>query len=248
MARRATVVEGERETAEHVLLLDSGDTLFSDRYYASQTEGKVVIEAMNLMGYDAMTLGEGDLQLGADVLRQRMADAAFPFLSANLEWEGALFAQPYLIKEVGGHGVAVIGLTGAVTGDVHGFQARNAVEAARATVEDLRHKADIIILLTHVGKDTEELLMQEITGIDVIVGGSALPRAPQAFWSEADGVLTLPSEVPSPGHTGRLLGLARLQFDGVGHLTSHESQMISLGPDFADDPEQLALLQRYMQK
>ena len=244
MARRATLVQQERAAAATVLLLDAGDTLNSDQWPAQQSQGKAVVEAMNLMGYDAMALGEGDLQLGPEVLRQRMADAAFPVLSANVELEGELFAEPYVIKDVGEHRVAIIGLTGMMPSPVHGFQVGDPLAAAQAVVAELGSQADIIILLVHVGQAMEQRLQQEIEGIDVIVGGTQ-PRTPSALWDETTGVLILPSEQPSPGHAGRLIGLARLDFDGSGRLTSHESQMVSLTPDFADDLEQMILLQSY---
>jgi len=248
VARRATLVKQERATTAHVLLLDAGDSLNSNQWPSQQSQGKSVVEAMNLMGYDAMALGEGDLQLGAEVLRQRMADATFPFLSANVEWEGELFAQPYVIKEMNGRQVAIIGLTGMVSNAMHGFQVGDPLAAAQAVVAGLRAQTDvIIILLVHVGQAMEQQLLREVEGIDVIVGGTQ-PRTARALWDESAGVLILPSEQPSPGHAGRLIGVARLSFDGSGRLTGHESQMVSLMPDFADDLELMILLQRYKQQ
>lgn len=247
MARRATLVKQERAAAAHVLLLDAGDSLNSNQWPAQQSQGKAVVEAMNLMGYDAMALGEGDLQLGPEVLRQRMADATFPFLSANVEWEGELFAQPYVIKGMDGHRVAIIGLTGMVSNAMYGFQVGDPLAAAQKVVAELRPQADIIILLVHVGQAMEQRLLHEVAGIDVIVGGTQ-PRTASALWDESARVLILPSEHPSPGHAGRLIGVARLSFDGAGRLTGHQSQMVSLTPDFADDLEQMMLLQRYKQQ
>jgi 5'-nucleotidase/UDP-sugar diphosphatase len=79
-----------------------------------RTQGKVIAEAMNLIGYDAMTLGEVDLQLGEEILRQRIAESQFPVLSANVTVAstGSLFAKAYVVLEVGGRKVGVIGLTG----------------------------------------------------------------------------------------------------------------------------------------
>jgi len=75
----------------------------------------VIVEAMNLMGYDVMALGEVDLQLGEDALRQRIAEAQFAVLSANVivQSTGELFAKPYVIMERGGRRIGIVGLTGA---------------------------------------------------------------------------------------------------------------------------------------
>lgn len=69
---------------------------------------------MNLMEYDAMALGETDLQLGEDVLRQRVQEVRFPVLSANVvvQSTGKLFVQPYVLLESGGRTLGIIGLTG----------------------------------------------------------------------------------------------------------------------------------------
>jgi len=66
------------------------------------------------MGYDAMALGEVDLQLGEDTLRQLIDDAHFPVLSANVivRSTGDLFTAPYVVLERGGRRIGVIGLTG----------------------------------------------------------------------------------------------------------------------------------------
>jgi 2',3'-cyclic-nucleotide 2'-phosphodiesterase (5'-nucleotidase family) len=114
LTRRATLVKRERVDRPQLLLLDGGNTLWGDAGLAAQTQGRVMVEAMNLMGYSAMALGELDLQLGADALRERMAEASFPFLSANLviNSTGQLLARPYVLLDAGGRQVAVIGLTG----------------------------------------------------------------------------------------------------------------------------------------
>jgi len=248
VARRSTAVQKERETSTYVLLLDAGNTLIGDRVLARDSKGKIVVEAMNLMAYDAMALGEQDLQLGPSELRERMAEATFPFLSANVDLAGELFAQPYVIKEMGGHQVAIVGLTGPAADELHGFHIRDPLQTVRDLVPQLHPVADIIILLTHVGQAIEEQMQQDIAGIDLIVGGATQGRTSTAVWDETTGVLILPSEQASRGHTGRLLGMASLNFDSAGRLASHSSGMISLTPEFADDPDQVALIQRYQQQ
>jgi 2',3'-cyclic-nucleotide 2'-phosphodiesterase (5'-nucleotidase family) len=247
VARRATAIRQERETAAHVLVLDAGDTLISDRPLALMSESQVVVQAMNLMGYDAMTLGEGDLGLGADVLRQRMAEAEFAFLSANVEFNGELFAQPYLIKEVGGYQVAIVGLTGVPTSEVGSFVVRDPLLSARDVVGQLESQADIIILLVHVGQRLEQQLISQVEGIDIIVGGSGEPRSSSAAQDESTGVLVLPSERPATGHAGRFLGVSRLTFDGQGALAGYASLMLGLRPEVVDDPELAALVLLYQQ-
>lgn len=114
MARRATVIKEQREANQHVLLLDAGNALFSteDRL-TLQTKGGAIIEAYNFLGYDAMGLGQDDVQLGLEVLKARIAEAQFPIVSANVYVGNSqdLLTQPYVILERGGHRIAILGLT-----------------------------------------------------------------------------------------------------------------------------------------
>jgi 2',3'-cyclic-nucleotide 2'-phosphodiesterase (5'-nucleotidase family) len=247
VARRATVVNQERAQGAHVLVMDAGDTLNSDHWLTMDSQGKVVIAAMNLMGYDAMALGERDLALGADVLRQRVSEAEFPILSANLILDGELFVEPYIVKTVGEHRAAIIGLTGAIADLSYGFEVKDPVETARQLIGELADQADVVILLVHVGWAVEQEL-QEIEGVDLIVGGSPDPRTNEALWNGERATLILPSEQPYSGHAGRFVGIARLRFDETGRLTAHESQMFSLSPDIADDAGQVALIQEFQQR
>ena len=59
---------------------------------------------MNMLGYDAMVLGVHDFDFGQAVLRQRIEEAAFPILSANISYadSGASFATPCVILERNG--------------------------------------------------------------------------------------------------------------------------------------------------
>jgi 2',3'-cyclic-nucleotide 2'-phosphodiesterase (5'-nucleotidase family) len=183
------------------------------------------------------------------VLRERIEQAAFPVLSANVELEGEPFAESHVLLEVGDLQAVVIGLTGAsAAGDVQGFKVLDSVEAARNVVAQLSPAADIVILLVHVGQVMEQRLLQEVEGVDLIVGGSRESRASTAVQDESSGALILPSEHPSPGHAGRVLGVARLTFDGQGVLQGYQSRMLALGPEVNDDPELAAMVLRYQQK
>ncbi len=110
----------EKEKEKGVFLFDSGDLLFK-KYWDPIPESdlmklrekaRLVIESFNLMGYDAMGVGDDDLALGRDFLVELSKKATFPFLSSNLldaETKRPLF-QPYLIQERNGLRVGVFSL------------------------------------------------------------------------------------------------------------------------------------------
>ena len=81
--RLAVAVAQARKEAKDALLLDAGD-LLGDSMIADLTEGKAMVEALNHLGYDAMSIGNHEPDFGTAVLRQRMKDATFTVLAAIL--------------------------------------------------------------------------------------------------------------------------------------------------------------------
>jgi 2',3'-cyclic-nucleotide 2'-phosphodiesterase (5'-nucleotidase family) len=189
------------------------------------------------------------MRLGLDTLRQRITEAEFPFLSANVVLSGTetLFAEPYILKEMGDHRVAIIGLTEPGAADVvqGAVTVLNPIETARRYVAEVSSKASVIIVLSHIGVEENIELAGEVAGIDLIVSGAGQVIPGQAVQNEATGALIVQAEVPSLGHAGRTVGIARLQIDSQGKIRRHQWATVFLTPDFADDPEIRALLSTY---
>ncbi len=196
----ASIVEEIRRTSDHpVLLLDSGDTIqgspLEQFTHVRWREPSPTITAMNLIGYDAMAVGNHDFNFGLEVLRRAEAQAAFPLLSANTvdERSGAPAFAPYRVLEAGALRVGVLGL---ITPNVPGwespanyqglrFEAMDA--AARRWVAVLRgqERCDLVVVLAHTGfeRDLESgqpddtayenyaWRLARVPGIDVLLAG-----------------------------------------------------------------------------
>ena len=234
VARRATLIGSYRAAHDHVLVLDAGDALIRDRSPATATLGASSVEAMNLMGYDAAVLGAGDLaQLGVDVIRQRIAQAEFHFLSANVYLQGERVAQPYRIVEIGIQRVALIGITG--PGEVPGIEIRDPVAAAQSAVAEIGEQAQILILLSHAGLELNRQIAAQLPALDLIVSGGG----PQmTYMAEGGGgaPLIVHADVSVTGHAGRRVGVGTFTFDGQGILQAHQWQAVPLDPQILDDP------------
>lgn len=232
-----------------MLLLDAGDALNGEEGLGLATKGKLMVEAMNLLGYQAMALGSGDFVIGLDTLRIRMKAAQFPMLSANAVFSdtGQLVGQPYVIDDLGqGHKAAIIGLTDP---DVLGFlEAMNepavrvldATETVRRYVQEVSGQADIIIVLSHMGLDFDQEVAKAVPGIDVIIGGKS-----GAVLNPANRVSPTGPVIAQAGSQGKYLGVLRLKFDGQGNLLGVEGGPVSLGSDIPDDPAMADLIERY---
>ena len=142
-------------------------------------KARVILGAFNLMGVDALGIGDDDLTLGKDFLMEMSRKAQFPFLSSNitLEDSGKLLFQPYLLKEIAEMKIGIFSLfspdlfTGPNDLRKKGLVFRDPVETAQTMVRELQPKTDLIILLSHLSYPKDVELAQNISGIHLIIGG-----------------------------------------------------------------------------
>jgi 2',3'-cyclic-nucleotide 2'-phosphodiesterase (5'-nucleotidase family) len=176
-----------RENRKDILVLDAGD-LFFKKFVNPVTENELkkvsekaqlILESFNLMGYDALGIGDDDLTLGRDFLMEMLKKAHFPLLSSNIinEDSGRLLFQPYLLKEIAGMKIGIFSLfspdlfKGPNDLRKKGLVFRDPVETAQAMVRELQSKTDLIILLSHLSYPKDVELAQNISGIHLIIGG-----------------------------------------------------------------------------
>jgi 5'-nucleotidase/UDP-sugar diphosphatase len=168
----------------HTLLLSAGDVNTGDMLDAEPD-----FKIMNMIGYDAMTIGNHEFDKPRDVLMKQQGWAEFPFLAANIAKKntGETLFEPYIIKNLDGLRVAIIGLITeetpilVVPDHVKDLEFKSTIETAKELVPKLRNEADVVIALTHMGFYEESggkykapgvfRLAREVQGIDAIVDG-----------------------------------------------------------------------------
>jgi len=180
------IVRAEVENAGgHVMVLSAGD-VNTGVPESDLLDAEPDFILMNMIGYDAMTLGNHEFDNSLDVLMKQKGWAKFPFLAANVvkKGTGELLVEPYMIREIDGLKIAVLGL---ITEDVpilvlpdnvKNLEFHNVIDTAKKYVPELKAKADLVIALTHIGyydSDSDHVgdvqLAKAVPGIDVIVGG-----------------------------------------------------------------------------
>lgn len=245
MARRATAIKQQRDKAANVLLLDAGNTLFGQPL-ADKTRGSVIVQAMNKLGYQALALGDRDLNRGVDIVNERSKEAQFPFLSANVSSRDGNkpVAKPYTVVTVDGRKIAIIGLTDLTTtlsvGQQPTLVEQDYLTAARAAIESAKKEATAIIVLSNLGQAQENKLAAEVPGIAVIVGGMG-PRLPEPEINDQTGTVI----VRTVGN-GEELGVCELTIDAAGRAKDVQAQLITLYQDqFAEDADMLKLLDSF---
>lgn len=202
------------------LLCDNGDLLqgnpLADHIAQTLKPGVLhpMIAALNMLGYDAMTLGNHEFDYGLDFLELALKGAQFPVISANVsDVAGKLITSPFVILERritcddGETRVIKIGITGFAPpqgsdwDDDHaggGFQISDIVAAATQVIPEMRNAgADVIIALCHTGIGTSEhtphmenaaVPLAAIDGIDVVFTGHTHDAFPDPTISNTSDV------------------------------------------------------------
>jgi 2',3'-cyclic-nucleotide 2'-phosphodiesterase (5'-nucleotidase family) len=177
----AAIIQQERaRNPEGTILLSAGD-MFQGTPISNLLKGKPVIEIMNHLRFDAMTLGNHEFDWGRDALDELGSAARFPFLAANIAKSGGgglEGVKPYVLLKRGGMDIAVIGVitpeTPYMTKPAHvsDLSFQEPASVLPDLVQKVRREgAGLVIVLSHLGLDADKELARQVSGIDVIVGG-----------------------------------------------------------------------------
>jgi len=170
IAKAATIIRKVRQENPNLLLLDSGDTIqgtplefFHNKKNNVPMDPMMLV--MNELGYDAMAVGNHEYNFGLPVLEKARHEAHFPWLSANTydKASGKPHYQPYIVKEISGVRIGVLGLTtpGIPNWDnpqnYEGLEFREPLAEAKKWVPILRNKehVDVIIIAMHMGLEED---------------------------------------------------------------------------------------------
>ena len=189
-AKVAALASQYESEGAYVLILDAGDFSQGDTA-VSVSEGATAVELMNMVGYDAVALGNHEFDYGFEALKKNMENAQFPVLAANVKYNGELaFDDAAVFTTPGGTKIGVFGLdtpetaTKAHPGKIQGVTFAGGEELyqiAQDMVNMLREDegCNYVICLGHLGIDDETAatgnrsidLLNKVTGIDVFIDG-----------------------------------------------------------------------------
>jgi 2',3'-cyclic-nucleotide 2'-phosphodiesterase (5'-nucleotidase family) len=138
--------------------------------------GQLIIEAFNLMGCDAVGIGEDDLRLGTKAFAKVKKTADFPFVSANVfKKYGRRVSDPYVIKNAGGLRWGIFSLMSvkpSLKAQNRNWKVSDPMSAGSQVVEELQGKADIIILLAAMSLRELRAFLPQVPGITIAVAGN----------------------------------------------------------------------------
>jgi S-sulfosulfanyl-L-cysteine sulfohydrolase len=220
-AHLATLVKRLKASRPGALLLDGGDT-WQGSATALWTKGQDMVDAAKLLGVDVMT-GHWEFTLGMQRVKE-IVDKDFAgkvdFVAQNVKTTdfGDPVFKPYVIREINGVPVAIIGQAFPYTPIANprymvadwefGIQDAN----LQKMVDEVRGKgAQVVVVLSHNGMDVDLKMASRVSGIDAIFGGHTHDGVPVAIPVENKGGRTL---VTNAGSNSKFLGV--MDFDIKG--------------------------------
>lgn len=177
-----------------IMYLDSGD-FFQGTPIVDRTKGAVMIDMLTRMRVAAVTIGNHEFDYSYPTLVEQMKKRDFPVLCCNVfeKATGRLlpFAQPYTIFSHQGRKIGIIGIDTPETASIS-FE-KNVKDVVFADplpivpplVKKLRSAGvDFIILLSHLGFETDVNFASQVSGIDLILGGHTHLLKKEIYWAE----------------------------------------------------------------
>jgi 5'-nucleotidase / UDP-sugar diphosphatase len=179
-ARLATAVQREKANCTTCIYLNAGD-MVQGTPVSTLFHGTPIYEVANVLGLDVSTLGNHEFDYGWRRVQEFNRIAKYPILSSNVvDANGkSITGRPYLIKNVDGLRVAIIGaILGNLVGEmvtapqVGPWKVLPVVETVRRYAKELRPRSDLVVVLGHI-RDKEEVeeILKQVPEVDVVVAG-----------------------------------------------------------------------------
>jgi len=253
--------------ASNVLLVDGGDEM-QGSLLSNLQHGAPTIAAFNAMGYDVATFGNHEFDWGQTNLIERITQADYPFVSANIvsgtcdasNWTSPSFTTPYLIETVAGVDVAFIGVTTTETPIITiasataGLCFKDPYESILHYYDTLATSADVIVVLSHLGytdggygygipvygdQTLADKLYKAGKPVDLIIGAHSHTDLSAA--TVIDGVTT----VVQARYNGRTLGRADITFNPDTGAVSIAWQKIAISTTGPEDDAVKTVINTY---
>ncbi|HEY5133445.1 MAG TPA: multiheme c-type cytochrome [Candidatus Krumholzibacteriaceae bacterium] len=246
MARRATAIGTQRSLDPALLVLSAGD-FCGETGIVEMYRSRFLARTMVDMGYEAVAVGERDLNYGIRALKADR-EAGLPLICANLYEGGSRVFPPYVIRKVHGAKVGIMALLGEKPRELAGVELRDPALEGRAVLAKLRRECDSVVLLAHMEREKLLEILPALAGVDIVIRGH-VREGEKTRESCTDTLLVARESFPLPvfcaGDRGRSLGLVTITGAGGAAPPVVESRLIHLDRSIPDDPATAELLAGY---
>ncbi len=225
----AGYVDQFRKKEPDLIWIVTGD-MFMGHYLDSMTNGKAMIEFLNMIPPDCFTLGNHEFDYGMDALKKRIDESKFPIVCANIKTgKGSPLVKPYIIHETKGIRILFIGVICQNLPQIVSVNSLKDIEVSdpkRAILEytkKLDKEVDLTVVLSHSGLSIDRRIAKDLPpecGVDIIIGGHShdLMEKPEVV----NGII-----ICQAGSKGRYLGYLQVELDPLEkHIESHSWELI----------------------
>lgn len=239
LVAREKLINTIRSKNKYHLLLDAGDMIQGTPYF-NMYQGEAEIKAMNLLQYDAGTIGNHDFDGGLELLAKMVAMANFPIVNCNYNFTNTILENkipPYVIIKKGKLKIGILGLgialDGLVLPNYYGnIKYHDPIASANNIAYILKHnkKCDYIICLSHLGYDyknekiSDRILASASENIDLIIGGHTHTFLEQEI--EVKNKKNKAVLINQVGWAGLVLGKINIKFSPKGINNLRESHIV----------------------
>jgi 5'-nucleotidase len=243
---------------ENVLFLNGGDNFQGTLFYTTY-KGAAEAEFLNMMGTDAMVVGNHEFDDGEDGLAGFLEKVEFPVVGSNIKASSASslgdMVKPYTILEVGGEKIGIVGAVANDTAELSSPGENVTIEEDVAAITEQvkavsREGVSKIIALTHVGYPRDLAAIAKIPGVDVVVGGhtntllsNTMDGAAGPYPTMVDNPLGYKVPVVQAYAYSKYLGDLKVTFSDIGIVKEATGEPILLDASVTPDEAVLARIQ-----
>jgi 2',3'-cyclic-nucleotide 2'-phosphodiesterase (5'-nucleotidase family) len=243
----AYLADSLRKTHKYVFLVAAGDNFTGNPIVDMYPDnGFPMIELMNKLNYDVTAMGNHEYDMGQELQNKRREQATFPFISCNIDVSGAVAKpyEPYTILKAGKIKIPFLGilqlgengLPDSHPSRLEGLKFTNGIEKSNDFLW-LKDKYGMLIALTHLGVEDDEVLATKYPQFDLIIGG------------HSHTTMTTPMMVNNvmivqTGSGLKNVGITTLQVT-KGKISNRSYELVPLANIKKTDPEVQGMIDKY---
>lgn len=230
-----------------MLLLSAGD-YSADPGIVSGYRSRFIASTMVYLGYDAVALGERELERGIRAIKEDSA-AGVPLLCGNVYENGTRILPEYKIVEIGKTKIGIFSLLGSAPRELRSLEIRDPLSEGRSILQMLKKKADYVILIAHMDRGKLDSIMDGMRGVDLVIRGHSLAQDDAGSdCADSSSVFFEKTSVPIlfSGWGARSIGAAVVDPEERQSASLKSRWLVSLDESVPEDPELLSRIRAFV--
>jgi 2',3'-cyclic-nucleotide 2'-phosphodiesterase (5'-nucleotidase family) len=243
----AYLADSLRKTHKYVFLVAAGDNFTGNPIVDMYPDkGFPMIDLMNKLHFDVTCVGNHEFDMGQEMQNKRREQATFPFINCNIDATAAVAKpyEPYVILKAGKIKIPLLGilqlgengLPDSHPSRLEGLKFTNGIVKAKDFLW-LKDKYGILIALSHLGVEDDEVLANSYPQFDLIIGG-------HSHTTMNKPMLVNNVMIVQTGSGLRNVGVTTLQVT-KGKITDRKYELVPLANIKKTDPEVQTMIDKY---